>query len=85
MAGMNYCKACDVTFGSIGAFDMHRTGSYGDAIYASGDTKRKKPIGHTEPSRRCMTLDEINAAGMVQNGKGWWITGGFSGFGAEEE
>ncbi len=75
MAGKNLCSGCGLTFGSLGAFDMHRIGSYGEAIYKPGDTKRKSPIGQAPSTRRCMTLEEIQAAGMKQNDKGWWLTG----------
>src|SRR5579872_4503991 len=79
MASKNSCGKCTLVFGSIGAFDKHRIGSHGEGIYAPDDVKRKNPIAYTKPTRRCMTLDEIMASGMVQNKRGWWIIGGFDG------
>jgi hypothetical protein len=53
---------------------MHRTGSYGEAIYSPTDKNRKNAIGYTKPTRRCMTTEEMLALGMCQNEKGLWIT-----------
>lgn len=83
MAGRNECSKCGLLFGSLGAFDMHRTGSCGDPIYAPKDVKRKNPVGYTKPTRRCLTLDEITALGMKPttrpDGEVWWIIGTFDG------
>lgn len=84
MAGKNFCNNCKQTFGSLGAFDMHRVGSYGNAVYAEKDVKRKNPTHYTPSSRLCITLDEIQAVGMMQNERGWWIIGGFDGSAFEE-
>src|SRR6266702_7912702 len=59
--GMNLCRGCDVTFGSLAAFETHRTGDF------------------SRGERRCLTVDEIQALGMVQNTKGWWIRSIFNG------
>jgi hypothetical protein len=48
--------ACNQTFTSVYAFDLHRIGSF---------QKR---------TRRCMTVEEMQAKGMTQNTKGWWTT-----------
>ena len=71
--GMNRCRACGLTFSNLESFDTHRTGSYGKAIYQQSSTgKSRQVIGHTPPTRRCMTLPEIQALGMTQDAKGWW-------------
>ena len=57
--GMNLCRGCGLTFGSLAAFEDHRTGDF-----AQGE-------------RRCLTVDEIQALGMIQNTRGWWIRGSF--------
>jgi hypothetical protein len=63
---MNYCTGCDQNFNGIGAFEKHRTGDYGDAIYEACATgKTQKVIGHTPVTRRCMTTEEMEAKGMV--------------------
>lgn len=68
------CRACGETFKSVAGFDKHRTGSYGEAIYAEGDVKRKNPIGQGPSTRRCMTVAEMVSIGMSKNAQGWWIT-----------
>ena len=79
MAGKNKCGGCGETFGSLGAFDMHRVGSYGGPIYKKSSTgKSDIVVGHTKPDRRCLTIAEIEALGMTKNAKGWWIANAFS-------
>lgn len=75
--GMNHCKACNTTFVSITSFDMHRIGDFEMPIYRvkKDSTPTRDVIGYKPSTRRCMTQDEIIAAGMVQNDKGWWGTG----------
>ena len=74
MATRSYCSACGLTFHSVSAFDAHRTGSYGEPIYQGSRTgKSRKVIGHTPPTRRCLTVTEISDLGMTQNDKGWWM------------
>ena len=68
------CRACNKTFKSVVGFDMHRTGSYGEAIYSPTDKKQKNAIGYTKPSRRCLTTEEMLAIGMCLNDKELWIT-----------
>lgn len=71
--GMNLCRGCGLTFGTLKSFETHRTGSYGEPIYKASSTgKSRQVIGHTPPTRRCMTLPEIQAVGMTQDAKGWW-------------
>ncbi len=74
MATRSHCRACGLTFHSVTAFDAHRTGSYGEPIYQLSSTgKSRKVVGHTPATRRCMTVAEIQALGMTQNAKGWWM------------
>lgn len=76
--GKNVCSACEIVFGSLGAFDMHRVGSYGEPIYEDSSTgKSRTVVGYMKPARRCLTLEEIKALDMKQNDRGWWITGEF--------
>jgi len=49
------CRGCDRMFASLGGFEEHRIGSYGEAIYKPNDTKRKQSIGHTKHTRHCMS------------------------------
>ncbi len=71
--GKNLCRACGLTFGNLKAFDTHRTGSFGEAIYKPSRTgKSRQVIGYTPHTRRCMTLPEIQALAMTQDAKGWW-------------
>jgi hypothetical protein len=53
----------------VKAFDFHRTGSYGEAIY---DGNSHRVIGYTPHQRRCLTVEEMVALGMTPNAKGWW-------------
>jgi hypothetical protein len=52
-----------MNFGGIGAFEKHRVGDYGGPIYESETSH--KVIGRRKPTRRCMTPEEMEAAGMV--------------------
>jgi hypothetical protein len=67
------CRACGEFFSSTGAFDMHRTGSYGNPIY----NQKKQVIGYTKHERRCLTPQEMLDKAMAQNSQGIWITGTF--------
>jgi len=71
------CNACGELFKSVTGFDKHRVGSFGEGIYKPGDLVRKNPIGQTKPTRRCMTLSEMRAAGMSKNKQGLWITSAY--------
>ena len=68
------CGACGNVFRSVYAFDLHRVGSFGDAIYRDGDGKKKSPVGYTKPSRRCLSEEEMLEKGMSQNDQGQWIS-----------
>lgn len=67
------CTACGKIFNSVAGFDKHRTGEYGNFTYAPNDRHRQRPVGREPITRRCMTTEEMQAIGMSQNGKGWWI------------
>lgn len=63
---MNYCTGCDQNFNGITAFEKHRTGDYGEAVYEARATgKTLRVVGHTPVTRHCMTTDEMEAIGMV--------------------
>jgi hypothetical protein len=79
------CNACGETFKSVTGFDKHRVGSFGDGIYKPGDTVRKKPIGQTAHTRRCMTTEEMLGAGMSKNAQGLWIASAYDDSAHEEE
>ncbi len=36
--GKNLCRACDLTFGTLGACDAHWVGSFGEAMYKTNRT-----------------------------------------------
>jgi len=64
----NICPTCGERFRSSRAFDMHRVGEYG----------RIGPNSQYLPARRrCLTADEMRAAGMLRNRRGLWITKAF--------
>jgi len=77
------CTSCLELFTGETAFNMHRTGSYGEPIY----DRKKQLKGYTKHTRRCLTVDEMVAKKMVKNDKGIWTTGEFdaSVFGKSEE
>lgn len=64
------CGPCKLVFSSLGAFDMHRVGSYGDPIYEKG-----RIVGYTPCERRCLSVEEMQQKGMVLNERGHWTTG----------
>jgi hypothetical protein len=73
MATKSLCRKCGQIFASVAAFDAHRTGSFGEAIYKMSSTGRSRhAIGHMPSTRRCMAPQEIQDLGMTQNDKGWW-------------
>ena len=57
---MNLCDNCAKHFRSVSAFDRHRTGEYAKS-------------GQRNGTRRCMTTEEMQAKGMVQNVRGAWM------------
>lgn len=56
---MCQCNACGHTFGGERGFDLHRVGGYA-------------PPGSMQGTRRCLTADEMMAAGMTQDERGLW-------------
>ena len=58
---MNLCTVCGEDFGSLSAFDRHRTGRYGH------------PYSEEHPDgRRCLNKPEMRAAGLHQDSAGRW-------------
>jgi len=71
--GMNHCRACERIFGTLKSFETHRTGSYGEPIYQQSRTGTSRyVIGHTQPTRRCLTEAQLQTLSMTQDAKGWW-------------
>ena len=64
--------ACGLIFSSLSAFDMHQVGEYSKPRY---DATGHRVIGRIPSTRRCLSIAEMQARGMVQNEKGWWMTG----------
>ena len=62
---MNLCRSCGQDFGSIRAFDAHRVGRN---EYTYNEE-------HTD-GRRCLSLEEMQAAAFVSNGRGRWSLAG---------
>lgn len=57
----NRCEACGKDFYSPDVFDRHRTGDYA------------RP-GERKGTRRCMTTQEMKAAGMLRSKQRLWLT-----------
>jgi len=55
------CSGCGHYFNSVAAFDEHRIGN----IIVDG-VRKKIP-------RRCLTVAEMDARGMVVNASGYWV------------
>jgi hypothetical protein len=64
---VNLCTSCNQDFSSVAAFDRHRIGKH-EYTCAEG-LKMEAPC---EDGRRCMTAEEITAAGMELNPRGRW-------------
>jgi hypothetical protein len=64
---MNVCGACGRDFSSIRAFDSHRVGRH---AYLHAEGLKMHPS--RDDGRRCLTEDELHAAGFAQNGRGRW-------------
>lgn len=54
-----HCPECHETFGGTYTGDLHRVGQHGVAV---GPNRR-----------RCLTSAELEAKGLVQNSRGYWI------------
>lgn len=63
------CTKCNRVFHSTYAFDAHRIGHYGLPVKVGEEI-----VGYTPPERRCMTLLEMQAAGMKTDANGHWRT-----------
>jgi hypothetical protein len=64
---MNQCGACGLDFSSVSGFDKHRVGKHA-YLYAEG--LRMNPP--REDGRRCLSVSELEAAGMAQDARGRW-------------
>ena len=64
---MNLCSPCGLDFATVPDFDSHRVGVHA-YTYHEG-LKFDPPV---EDGRRCLTLDEMKAAGWTQNSHGRW-------------
>jgi hypothetical protein len=75
---MNLCVACGEDFGSVAAFDRHRTGDFpqtGPSEYA--DRLRAGLVPYDEPwqrsfGRRCLEPEEMLHHGFVRMANGRW-------------
>jgi hypothetical protein len=56
----NECPGCNELFNSSAAFDKHRVGPFGE---------KGKPA-----ARRCLTVAEMQKAGMAKNSAAFWVT-----------
>ena len=67
---MNECTTCGEIFGSIGAFDAHRIGSY----LQKGRPEYVGSLEDWTPSkgRRCLTVAELVERGFETNAFGAW-------------
>lgn len=64
---MNICTTCGLDFADENSFDDHRVGNH-DYLYLEG--LRMEPP--REDGRRCLGLDEIEAAGWRHDRYGRW-------------
>lgn len=66
---MNYCRSCQQDFGSVSAFDAHRTGKH--AYTLSEGLRQEPPV---EDGRRCLNRNELSDLGWKQDQRGRWRT-----------
>jgi len=64
---MNLCTSCGIDFSSLRSFEKHRVGKH---AYTQNEGLAMNPARND--GRRCLTLDELRAAGFVQNSRGRW-------------
>lgn len=64
---MNVCGACGLDFSSVKGFDAHRVGKH--AYTYSQGAKMDPP---REDGRRCLSVEELEAAGFAQDVRGRW-------------
>jgi len=62
---ISICSGCGETFNSNGAFDAHRVGGHSNSKYGI--------------KRRCLSVDELLAAGWLRNARGRWIVEEYTG------
>ncbi len=43
--GINLCRGCGLTSGSLGAFNMNRVSSYGETIYQANRAEKSQWVG----------------------------------------
>jgi hypothetical protein len=73
------CGACGLTFSSLGSFDLHRAGSYGEPVY----NEKGRIVGYTPCERHCLSVEAMQDKGMVLNERGHWTTGVVFEFGSK--
>ena len=54
------CSGCSEHFNSVSVFDRHRTGTFGTL--------------RNPGTRRCLSVEEMQARGWLRNAAGFWIT-----------
>jgi hypothetical protein len=64
---MNRCATCGLDFSSVRAFDTHHVGKH---QYTHEEGVAMKPP--RDDGRRCLTEDELRAAGFSHNARGRW-------------
>lgn len=65
---MNQCAACELDFGSVGAFDAHRAEVH-EYTYPEG----LRMLPPREDGRRCLSEDELRASPRFsKNPRGAW-------------
>jgi hypothetical protein len=71
---MNLCRGCGQDFGSVKAFDAHRVG-----VHAYTYTEGLAMDPPREDGRRCLSVEEMEAAQFVRNSRGRWSLSAFLG------
>jgi hypothetical protein len=64
---VNFCRACRQDFGSVSAFDTHRTGKHAYTYLEGLDMDPSK-----EDGRRCLDEGELTALGWRRDNHGRW-------------
>jgi len=68
------CTGCGEFFNSDAAHRFHRVGGYGEAIFSTNSKgKRGDLLGYGSHTRRCLSIEEMKAKGMVKNELGRWV------------
>lgn len=66
---MNFCRSCKQDFGSVSAFDGHRTGKHAYTYVEGYDLEPRR-----EDGRRCLDSAELEAKGWAVDAHGRWRT-----------